>query len=219
MLKIYKHTFNPFLENTYVLTDETRECAIVDPGCNNDAERNELIETITAYGLKPVKLLNTHCHIDHFPGNKFLCDKYNMLPEFHRYELEVMYRALDYQGIFGFDLEASPEPKTYLDEGDTVQFGNTILKVYFTPGHSPGSISFYSDADQVLISGDVVFRGSVGRYDLPGANGETLFNTLTKKIMTLPDEVKIYSGHGPETTIAHERKSNPFLNSKFFFAE
>lgn len=218
MLKIYKHTFNPFSENTYVLADETRQCAIIDPGCNNDVERNELVQTITAYGLSPVVLLNTHCHIDHFPGNKFVCDTYGLLPQFHRLELEVMYRALDYQGLFGFTLEASPEPETYLTEGDEVHFGNTTLKVFFTPGHSPGSISFYSEADRILVAGDVIFRGSVGRYDLPGADGKTLFETITQKVMTLPDDIKIYSGHGPETTVAHERKSNPFLNREFFFA-
>ncbi len=218
MLKVFKHTFNPFQENTFVITDETRECVIIDPGCNNETERQQLVQTIVAHGLNPVKLLNTHCHIDHFPGNKFVCDTYALLPEFHSLELEVMYRALDYQGLFGFNIEASPEPVNFLDEGDTVKFGNTELKVFFTPGHSPGSIAFYSDKDKVLIAGDVIFRGSVGRYDLPGADGQTLFNSIQSKIMSLPDDVKIYSGHGPETTVGHERKSNPFMNKEFFFA-
>jgi glyoxylase-like metal-dependent hydrolase (beta-lactamase superfamily II) len=199
------------MENTYVLTDETNECAIVDPGCHNEEERSELLQTISSNGLKPVLLLNTHCHIDHFPGNKFVCDTFNLLPQFHKIELEVMYRALDYQIFFGMACEASPEPKIYLGGGDVVKFGSTVLSVLFTPGHSPGSISFYSATDKKLISGDVLFRESVGRYDIPGADGNTLFKSIETQLMTLPDDVTVYSGHGPETTIGYERKFNPFL--------
>ena len=217
MLKIHKHTFNPFQENTYIVTDETKECIIIDPGCSNDKERNELAHTIEAFGWKPVKLLNTHCHIDHFPGNKFVCDTYNLLPEFHEIELQVMYEALKYQSYFGFELEASPEPKTFLNEGDEVKFGNTVLKVLFTPGHSPGSLSFYNEAEKAIFGGDVLFKGSVGRYDIPGADGKILFETLTNKMMTLPDDVKVYSGHGPETFIGVERRNNPFLQKGAFF--
>ena len=211
MLRIYKHTFNAFQENTYVLTDETKECVIVDPGCSNEREQNELVQTIEAHGLKPVKLLNTHCHIDHFGGNKFLCEKYNLLPEFHEVEWKVMNQALDFQSFFNFTVEASPMPKHYLKEGDEVMFGNTVLKVIFTPGHSPGSLSFYNEPDKVIISGDVLFQGSVGRFDLPGASGEVLLNSIMQKLMTLPDDVKVYSGHGPETFIGVERRNNPFL--------
>lgn len=205
------------MENTYVVADETGECAIIDPGCHNDKERNELKQTIEAFNLKPVKLLNTHCHIDHFPGNKFVCDTYKIMPEFHKVELMVMYGALDYQSFFNFKLEASPEPKNYLDEGDVVQFGKSSFKVLFTPGHSPGSLSFYSEADKLVISGDVLFYGSVGRYDIPGADGKVLYKTLQEKMMTLPDDVKVYSGHGPETTIGHERRNNPFINRPDMF--
>lgn len=217
MLKVYSHTFNPFMENTYILTDNSKECVIIDPGCNTDKERSELVQSIQSYGLKPVKLLNTHCHIDHFPGNKFVCDTYNLLPEFHEIELEVMRLALEYRAFFGIDCDPSPVPIHFLQEGDTVTFGESKLKVIFTPGHSPGSLSFYSESDKVLIGGDVLFQGSVGRYDIPGADGKVLFQTITEKIMTLPDDVRVYAGHGPSTTIGQERKSNPFLNKRFFF--
>ena len=217
MLKVHKLTFNPFQENTYVIEDETKECVIIDPGCSNENERNRLAQTIQAHGLKPVKLLNTHCHIDHFPGNKFVCDTYNLLPEFHEIELQVMYGALGYQSFFGFQLEASPEPKNYLKGGDTVKFGNTSFNVLFTPGHSPGSLSFYNAAEKIVISGDVLFQGSVGRFDLPGADGKILYKTLTEIIMALPDDVKVYSGHGPETFIGVERRNNPFLQSESAF--
>ena len=217
MLNIHKHTFNPFQENTYIVADDTKQCVIIDPGCSNEKERKQLLQTIDEFGLKPVKLLNTHCHIDHFPGNKFVCDTYHLLPEFHKIELEVMYEALKYQSFFGFQLEPSPEPKIFLEEGDEIKFGNTVLKVFFTPGHSPGSLSFYQETEKVIISGDVLFQGSVGRFDIPGADGETLFNTLTNKMMTLPDDVKVYSGHGPETFIGIERRNNPFLQKGAFF--
>lgn len=217
MLKVYKHTFNPFSENTYVLADDTKECAIIDPGCSNEKERNQLIQTIEANGLKPVMLLNTHCHIDHFPGNKFICAKYNLLPQFHELEYDVMKGALAYQGFFGFFIEESPKPVTYLNGGDKVSFGNTTLDVLFTPGHSPGSVSFYNKEANVVIGGDVLFQGSVGRYDLPGANGKVLYKTVTEVMMALPDETTVYSGHGPETTIGIERNTNPFLNKDFFF--
>jgi glyoxylase-like metal-dependent hydrolase (beta-lactamase superfamily II) len=217
MLKILKLTFNPFQENTYLLSDETKQCAIVDPGCSNEKERNELLQTIEAHGLNPVKLLNTHCHIDHFPGNKFVCDTFKLLPEFHEIELQVMYAALEYQSFFGFKCEASPEPKTFLKEGDVIKFGNTVLKILFTPGHSPGSLSFYSEAEKIIISGDVLFHGSVGRFDIPGADGNVLYKTLAEKMLALPDDVKVYSGHGPETFIGVERRNNPFLQSSNFF--
>ena len=217
MLKVHKLTFNPFSENTYVVADETKACAIIDPGCCNEKERKELTNLIEAFDLKPVKLLNTHCHIDHFPGNKFVCETYNLLPEFHKVELEVMYSALAYQGFFNFPLEASPEPKVYLNEGDVVNFGNSSFNVLFTPGHSPGSLSFYNEAEKVIISGDVLFWGSVGRFDIPGADGKTLFETIQNKLMILPDDVKVYSGHGPETTIGRERENNAFLKKGEFF--
>lgn len=216
MLKVHKLTFNAFMENTYVISDETKECVIIDPGCSNDRERNELVNEIESFGLKPVRLLNTHCHIDHVPGNKFVHDRYGLLPEIHELELPLLRAAPEYGKMFGFQCEASPMPKTFLKEGDKVTFGNHTFLVLFTPGHSPGSISFYEKAEKLLISGDVLFYGSIGRYDLPGADGETLFDTLNKKIMALPDGVKVYSGHGPETTIGFERNNNPFIREGLF---
>lgn len=217
MLKVHQHTFNPFLENTYIVEDETKQCVIIDPGCQTEQERKQLLQTISTHALRPVKLLNTHCHIDHFPGNKFVCDTYDLLPQFHEVELQVMYAALNYQSVFGFQLEPSPEPEVFLKGGDVVQFGNTTLQVIFTPGHSPGSLSFYQPESKIIFSGDVLFKGGVGRFDLPGANGKVLFETLTKIMMALPDDVKVYSGHGPETWIGAERKSNPYLQAESIF--
>jgi glyoxylase-like metal-dependent hydrolase (beta-lactamase superfamily II) len=128
-----------------------------------------------------------------------------------------MYSALDYQRFFNFDVDASPVPERYLKEGDVVNFGSSSFKVLFTPGHSPGSISFYNEKEKVIISGDVLFRGSVGRFDIPGADGLTLYNSLKNTMMQLPDDVKVYSGHGPETTIGWERMNNPYLKEKELF--
>jgi hydroxyacylglutathione hydrolase len=217
MLKVHKLTFNPFSENTYVVADGTNNCAIVDPGCCNDKERNELVKIIETFGLKPVLLLNTHCHIDHIPGNKFICEKYGLFPQIHEKELDILQRAPQYGEFFGFHCDPSPEPKKFLNEHDEVKLGNTVLKVLFTPGHSPGSISFYSEKDKLVLSGDVLFYRSVGRFDLPESNGKDLYQSLVNIMMKLPDDVKVYSGHGPETTIGFERYNNPFLQSEANF--
>ena len=217
MLRIFKHTFNAFQENTFVLTDETNECVIIDAGCSNEFEQNQLVQTIESNHLKPVNLLNTHCHIDHFGGNKFLCDKYNLLPEFHEIEWKVMNQALDFQSFFNFSVEPSPKPKHWLKEGDEISFGKTVLKTLFTPGHSPGSLSFYNEAERIVVCGDVLFQGSVGRFDLPGASGEVLLNSIMQKLMTMPDDVKVFCGHGNDTFIGVERRTNPFLQQGAFF--
>jgi len=217
MLRIHKLTFNPFSENTYVVNNENNDCAIIDPGCCNEKEQNELVKTIEAYGLKPVLLLNTHCHIDHIPGNKFVFEKYGLYPQIHENELEIMRLAPQYGRFFGFDCPISPEPQKFLKEGDEVKLGNTVFTVLFTPGHSPGSISFYSEKDHVVFSGDVLFYRSVGRFDLPESNGKDLYNSLANKMMKLPDTVKVYSGHGPETSIGYERVNNAFIQSESNF--
>ena len=214
MLKIHKLTFNPFSENTFVVTDETNDCAIIDPGCCNDKERNELVTTVEAHGLKPVLLLNTHCHIDHIPGNKFVFEKYGLLPQIHALELDILRKAPMFAEFFNFQCEPSPEPVKFLKENDEVKLGNTVFKVLFTPGHSPGSISFYSEKDSAVLSGDVLFYRSVGRFDLPESNGKDLYQSLVNVMMKLPDNVKVYSGHGPETSIGFERKNNEFIQSE-----
>lgn len=213
MLTIHKLTFNPFLENTYVLADETNVCAIVDPGCSNEKERNVLIKTIEDHNLKPVLLLNTHCHIDHIPGNKFIFDKYGLRPQIHPLELPILHRAPEFGEFFGFHCDISPEPEVYLNEGDIVTLGKTTFKVIFVPGHSPGSIAFYSEANKIILSGDVLFYRGVGRFDLPDSNGKDLYHSLVDKLMKLPAAITVYSGHGPETTIGFEQLNNPYIKS------
>lgn len=214
MITVKKFTFNPLGENTYVLFNEQKQCAIIDPGCCTEQERNALANYIEQETLTPILLLNTHCHVDHIPGNAFVVEKYNVPLLIHELELPLLHEAPNFGKFFGVPCPPSPEPASFLKEGDMVNIGNEKLKVLFTPGHSPGSISFYHEQAGFVIAGDVLFLGSVGRYDLPGANGETLFHSIETRLLTLPDATKVYCGHGPDTRIGHERQTNPFLNKK-----
>ncbi|MBT8218720.1 MAG: MBL fold metallo-hydrolase [Bacteroidia bacterium] len=210
-MNVISLTFNEFQENTYILYDETSECVIIDPGCSNAREEKILSETIEKHQLRPVRLINTHCHIDHIYGNQYIAEKYDLPLESHRGEIPVLEAAPQIAMMYGLKANPSPPITKFLDEGDQLTFGNTTLDVLFTPGHSPASISFYNAADKILISGDVLFQGSIGRTDLPGGNYDLLINNIKTKLLTLPDDVVVYSGHGPSTSIGFERKNNPFL--------
>lgn len=203
--------FNPFQENTYILYDDSKECAVFDPGCYSNEEKKMLSDFIEAKGLKPVRLINTHCHIDHVLGNKYIFDTYGLKPELHEEELVVLQSAERIGQMYGIPMEPSPEPETFLPSEGLLEFGNTKLQILFTPGHSPASLSFYSSEHQFVIGGDVLFRDSIGRTDLPGGSFETLIESIRKQFFTLGDEVKVYPGHGPATTIGYEKKNNPFL--------
>ncbi len=203
--------FNMFQENTYILYDETGECVIIDPGCSDKSEQNELIDFIQTKNLNPVKLINTHCHVDHILGNSFIHEKFALKPVMHRGELQQLQAAPMYGGMFGVKITPSPVPEEFIDEGDTIEFGNTRLEVVFTPGHSPGEVCLFCRNDKILVSGDVLFQMSIGRTDLPGGDHNTLINAIKRKLFPLGDDVKVYPGHGPETTIGFEKKNNPFL--------
>lgn len=211
MLTIRKFTFNPFSENTYVVSDETGDCIIVDPGCYNADERNELDGYISTHHLHPVKLVLTHCHIDHVLGMQHVAEKYGIPIYAHQLAPEVLSMLPQTAMLFGFPSVSAPEPDVLLDEKDTLEFGHTRFQILHCPGHSPDSIVFYQPEEKTALSGDVLFYGSIGRPDLPGGNLETLLSSIRNKLFTLPDEVTVYSGHGPETTIGHEKRTNPFL--------
>ncbi len=211
MINIKQFTFNPYQENTYVLFDESGECAIIDPGMYDGPEQNRLVQFISGAGLKPVLLLNTHCHIDHVLGNKFVFDHWGLKPQFHKGELFVLQAIPGYAPQMGMQYELSPEPEVYLEESGSVSFGNSKLDLIFAPGHSPAHLCFYAEADNFLIGGDVLFYNSIGRTDLPGGNHEQLINSIRQNVFTLPDECKVFPGHGQSTTIGFEKKHNPFL--------
>jgi glyoxylase-like metal-dependent hydrolase (beta-lactamase superfamily II) len=210
MFTIKSFTFNPFQENTYILHDETRECIIVDPGCYEAVERKELSDYITSNALQVKLLLNTHCHIDHVLGNAFVKEQYKLSLLLHKIE-EPYLRAVEvYASNYGFYQYESSKPDGYIDENDTIEFGNQSLNIRFVPGHSPGHIAFYHADSRSLISGDVLFYGSIGRTDLPGGNYEALIESIHKQLFTLPDDVTVYPGHGTETSIGFEKVNNPF---------
>lgn len=211
MISIKFFVFGPFQENTYILYDETKECIIIDPGCYDNRERAELAAFIEDNKLKPVKLINTHCHLDHVFGNGFVADTYTLKLEINKQDQPVLDSYLMSAKMYGLNAAPSPQPSVFLNEGDTISFGNSILEILFTPGHSPGSITFYNREQQVMIAGDVLFYGSIGRSDLPGGNSATLISSIKNKLFPLGDNYTVYSGHGPSTTIGFERKNNPFL--------
>lgn len=212
MLHIQSFANNPYQENTYLLYDDSLECAVIDPGMYTAGEQNKVVGFIRENHLKPVLLLNTHCHIDHVLGNKFVFDQFGLKPQFHEGELPVLTAVPGYAPQMGIRYEVSPLPETYLPETGTIKFGNTELKLIFAPGHSPAHLCFYAEKDSVLMGGDVLFRESIGRTDLPGGNTAQLLKNIEEKLFTLPDKVIVYPGHGPETTIGHEKVYNPFLN-------
>lgn len=211
MISILSFTFGPFQENTYVLYDETKDCIIIDPGCYDEAERLELVRAIDEKGLTPVRLINTHCHIDHVVGNKFIAEKYNLGLEINELDKPTLDSLPMVAQMYNLNAEISPEPSVFLNEGDVVKFGKSTLEILFTPGHSPGSITFYERGQKFMLVGDVLFRGSIGRTDLPGGDYDTLIASIKDKIFPFEDDYIIYNGHGPSTTIGFERSNNPFL--------
>lgn len=212
MMKVKMFTFNAFQENTYVLSDDTKDCVIVDPGCSNAAERKALTDYIEGEGLTPVRLINTHCHIDHILGNDYVSNKWKLPLEAHAGEAVVLEYSKKAADMYGIAYDGSPPIAKYIEEGDKVQWGETTLETYFTPGHSPASLSFFHKESKQLIAGDVLFQNSIGRTDLPGGNFDTLIKNIKEKLFPLGDDVVVYSGHGPSTTIGNEKVNNPFLN-------
>jgi hydroxyacylglutathione hydrolase len=210
MIQIHSFVFNPFQENTYILFDETREAIIVDPGCYERDEQEEVSDFIKSNDLIVKNLINTHCHIDHVLGNNFVKDRYKVQLGIHQIELNLLKAVESYAFNYGFAGYRGTEPDYFLNEGDTVRFGNSELQVLFVPGHAPGHIALYSAKQGFCLAGDVLFNRSIGRTDLPGGNFETLIQSIHSKLFTLPDSTVIYPGHGPSTTIGEEKRYNPY---------
>jgi hydroxyacylglutathione hydrolase len=210
LVAIQSFVFNAFQENTYIISDNTNECVIIDPGCYDDHEKNELADYIQDHQLNVRMLLNTHCHIDHVLGNDFVKGKYATKLYIHRTEEFVLNAQKILAPHYGFNRYQDATPDEYLAEGDIIAFGLQKFFVLFVPGHSPGHIAFYNEREKVVFAGDVLFQNSVGRTDLPGGNHNTLVDSIHKKLFILPDEVTVYPGHGDETTIGVEKRTNPF---------
>ncbi|PZX20754.1 glyoxylase-like metal-dependent hydrolase (beta-lactamase superfamily II) [Breznakibacter xylanolyticus] len=212
MIHITPFAFSPFQINTYVLHDDTKECIIVDPGCLEVREEQRLEAFITQNGLKPVKIVNTHLHLDHVFGSAWVADRWNLEIWAHEGDEFMLPHTVDHALSYGIRMNSNPPAVNHrLNEGDEVTFGNSHLKVLHVPGHSPGSVVLYDPEGQRLLAGDVLFRDSIGRTDLPGGSFDLLKQGITGKLFTLPDEAIVYPGHGPETTIGWEKKHNPYL--------
>ncbi len=203
---------NPWQVNTIILWDETGECVIIDPGCFDDAEKQQIVDFVTTNELRPVRLLHTHLHLDHVFGTGFIAEKYNLKPEAHPDDEFFINQTKDYAAQFGLTIEQNPPGLGgYLNEGEEITFGNSTLRIIHLPGHSPGGVAFYNKSEKLLVSGDVLFKDSIGRTDLPGGNLDTLLSNIKRKLFTLPDDTVVYPGHGPDTTIGYEMEENPFL--------
>jgi len=211
MINVHYFAFGPFQENTYVLWDETKECIILDPGNSNTSENKKLSHFIEEKQLTVKRLILTHAHVDHISGNRYIFDTYGLLPEVHKDDVYFIEKQLPTANMYGIPVEQSPMPVSFINEGDVIKFGNSELNTLHTPGHSPGSISYYSLEDKFIIGGDVLFYGSIGRTDLPLGHHDTLIKSIKEKLFPLGDDMKVYSGHGMPTTIGFERMNNPFL--------
>src|ERR1700722_16582698 len=211
MLTLKSFAFNPLAENTYVLSDQKDAWVIIDPGCYFDNERATLQEYIEQQGLSPKILLNTHCHLDHVFGNKFVAETWDLPLYLHENELPVLDVAPAMGRDWGMPFDNYSGEILFLTPGETVLLGEDRLSIVFLPGHSPGSVGFYCASQGFLIGGDVLFHESIGTSDLPGGDHATLLRSIREQLLTLPNDTVVYPGHGEPTTIGHERAHNPFL--------
>ncbi len=199
--------------NTYVVYDpEDKECAIIDPGMSRREEYEAIEKFIDREGLKVTHLINTHLHIDHAISDNWVKEKYDVPLEAHSEDAMLGERIMQQAQMFGVKAEdVAVEIERPLKEGDVVKIGHGELKVLHVPGHSPGSICLYDEADGFVIVGDALFEGSIGRTDLPGGNFRQLIDAIKNKLLTLPKETMVLSGHGDATTIGRELEQNPYL--------
>ena len=211
MIKIAYFTMNPLGENTYVLSNEKADALIIDPGCYFAEEEKTIKNYIVENNLKPVQLLNTHCHLDHVFGNNWVHKNYGLELHIHKGEQTVLEFAPAVGNMYGLTFTNYKGPLHFFDEGDEIFLGDDKLKILLAPGHSPASVCFYCEAQNFVIGGDVLFYESVGRFDLPGGNEAQLYKSIKEKLYVLPDETIVYPGHGEPTTIGHEKKHNPFV--------
>ena len=211
-MEIYRLVFSPIEVNTYILADESGDCAIIDCGCYGNDECEELRTFISGKKLRPVLLLNTHCHLDHIFGNEFMLREYNLRTRYSRDDEYNRIKAPSHAALFGLSMDESPEPESYIGDNELISFGKTGLKALSVPGHSRGGLAFYSEKDGCVFTGDALFAGSIGRTDLEGGDYQTLMDSITGRLFVLPPSTVVWPGHGHETTIEREKMTNPFFS-------
>ena len=212
MLKIHTLVYSPWQENTYVIAAENGECIIVDPGCLITAEQEDLVEFLNEKKLTPVKLVNTHLHLDHVFGNRFVCETFNLGAEAHKADEFWLENMVPYAAQMGVEVKQNPPAlNAHLEHNQVIEFGGSTLKVLHVPGHSPGGVALYLEKEKTLIAGDILFRESIGRADLPGGDFDALIAGIKEHLLVLPEDTVVYCGHGPSTTIGHEKVHNQFF--------
>lgn len=216
MIKVRKFVFNPFQVNTYVLSDESKSCVIIDPGCSDGVESMQLIDFLEDEGLKVERILLTHTHIDHVIGINMLEQKLGISAEAHKAGLVFLDHSTSTAATYGLSLDKNPEIHKFINEGEEISFGLSKLEVLYTPGHADGSVCFLSKDDGFVIVGDVLFNQSIGRTDFPTGSYDLLRKSIFEKLFVLPDDTIVYSGHGPETSVGFEKMNNPFLGDDNF---
>jgi hydroxyacylglutathione hydrolase len=213
MLKIQKFVFNPLWENTYLIWDEeSKNAAIIDPGCYDDNECSELKRFIENSKMSLLYIINTHCHIDHICGNAFVKNTFGcklIVPEKDLFLFDLMEEQAN---MYNVKIIPSPKPDSFIADNDEIKLGSSSGKFIFTPGHTPGEYCLYFEKDKVCFTGDVLFKESIGRTDLWDGNYDELMDSIRSKLLVLPDDVTIYPGHESFSTIGYERKKNLFLN-------
>ncbi len=211
MLHIHIFRFNPFSENTYVLFNDQKNGVIIDPGNWNEKE-NEILENfIKEKDISIKNILLTHAHIDHVLGLQWAFDSYKVAVKMHEEEKDVLDRNPMSARNYGFDFKPFVGEIEILNEGEKYFIDEDSFEIFHVPGHSPGSIAFYNEAQKFVISGDALFQGSIGRTDLYRGNHEQLLESIRTKLFTLPEETEVYSGHGNATQIGFEKNHNPFF--------
>jgi len=210
MLKVKVFVFNPIMENTYLLYDETQEAIIIDCGASNEREEKQLADFIKENNLKLKRLLTTHLHYDHLLGNGFIYETYGLKPEYNKSE-ETVSEIKELNAALAPARCKQIEAGHFIENEEEIVFGNTALKALLTPGHSIGSLSYYSEKDECVFSGDTLFHHDIGRTDLPGGNYDELINSIRNQLFTLPDNTVVYPGHESPTTIEEEKLNNPYF--------
>jgi hydroxyacylglutathione hydrolase len=211
-MEIFRFIYSPIEVNTYILADPGGDCAIIDCGCYDKVEFEELAGFIKNKNLKPVLLLNTHCHLDHIFGNRFVLERYNLKTLSGEDDEMNRKNAVQHALLFGLSMDNPPEPEGFITDGQVITFGETELKALHVPGHSAGSLAFYSKESRCVFTGDALFAGSIGRTDLQGGDYVTLIESIRNKLFNLPSSTVVYPGHRGETTIDKEMKSNPYFS-------
>lgn len=211
MINLKQFAFNPLQVNTYLLYNENGKCIIVDPSCIYAEEKQKLQDFIDQHKLSPQMLINTHSHIDHVAGNQFVYETWGLKPHIHQAGKNILESAPEQAMLMGFPPVKVEMPEQYLTDGQRIQLDDDEIEILYTPGHADGSICLIMHKEKFLLSGDVLFAGSVGRADLPTGNMELLVKSIQEKLLPLPGEYVVYPGHGPATSIEDEINFNPFL--------